>query len=123
MSCLLRMSLVTRNDNSFAFVNAGHQTTSLVQGPPHNDDTNEEEEHNEDEESNDDSEETKDEEEDEIEEEEEEGRGTDAHMENANTTNVHHQATLDEMAKSIAKENLNMLLERVGLTPGRRPAP
>ncbi|KAL0438822.1 UNVERIFIED_CONTAM: hypothetical protein Slati_2365200 [Sesamum latifolium] len=120
MACLLRMGLVTCNGNSFAFVNTGYQCIPLVQGPPNDDDTDEEAEHDEDEKHSDDGEETE-----EDEEEEEEERGTDAHTRNANTTSMHQQYTLDKMARSIAriKENLNMLLDRVCLTPRRPPMP
>ncbi|KAL0427983.1 UNVERIFIED_CONTAM: hypothetical protein Slati_2973100 [Sesamum latifolium] len=124
MTSLLRMGLVTRNGNCFAFFDTGYQRIPVIPGPPNGDDSDEEAEHDEDQESSDDSDDTEEDEEEDDTEEEEEGRGTDAPVEPANT-NMHQQDALDKMARSIARieENLNMLLDRVGLTPRRPPTP
>ncbi|KAL0312975.1 UNVERIFIED_CONTAM: Retrovirus-related Pol polyprotein from transposon.6 [Sesamum radiatum] len=122
MISLLRMGLVKQDGNCFTFVDAGYQRILVIPGPPNGDDTDEETEHDEGHESGEDSEDTgEDEGEDDTEEED---RSTDAPAEPA-TTNMHQQDTLDKMARSIARieDNLNMLLDRVGLTPRRPPTP
>ncbi|KAL0446416.1 UNVERIFIED_CONTAM: hypothetical protein Slati_1769500 [Sesamum latifolium] len=124
MVCLLRMGIVTCNDDSFEFINAGHSTTSFVQRPESQDEDDEEDDTGE-EEKDDESKEEDKEKDDESEEEEESSKGTDAHMEDANNTNMQQQATLDEIARSITRMEANLitLFEHVGLTPRRPPPP
>lgn len=129
MASLTRMGLVTRNGTFFEFVHAGRSPTRdapFTSRPCHNNDSNEDRD-SEEEESN------AGDDEDKEEESVEEGEENNETIEQREETNMARpqpppnpqQTTLDDVARTIAQieANLISLFEHIGLTPRHPPTP